>query len=265
MPSATTNDASIHYLDKGKGANILVLLHGFPLSGEMWSPQVDAFAGDWRVIVPDFRGFGKSGETGPFSIEQLADDVHALIQQLKLEKIVLAGLSMGGYVSLAYIKKYPQTLRGLILLDTKAQPDTADGKTTRDRMIAIAHQKGAKAIADLMLPKLVPEEVIQHRPQITRALRQMMETTPPATIAHALAAMRDRPDTTEVLAKVAVPALCIVGEKDGITPPEVMRAMQEKIPKGQIKLILGAGHMSNMEQPSLVNAAIKQFLAPLSA
>jgi 3-oxoadipate enol-lactonase len=265
MPNAIINNTTIHYLDKGDGhAGTLLLLHGFPLSSQMWTPQIDALSGHWRVIAPDFRGFGQSAETGPFSIEQLADDVHELIKQLGLSKIVLAGLSMGGYVALAYVRKYAATLRGLILLDTKAEPDNPEGKINRDRMIAIVKERGAKPIADIMLPKLVPQEILQHRPQIARALRQMMESTRPATIAEALAAMRDRPDRSSELAEITTPTLAIVGDQDVITPPDVMNAMQENIPHSQLKIITASGHMANLEQPSQVNAAIEHFLISLS-
>lgn len=265
MPTITINGVATHYAEKGKpSADTLLLLHGFPLNASMWTPQLEALSARWRAIAPDFRGFGQSAETGPFSIEQLADDTRALVEQLGLGKIVLAGLSMGGYVALAYVRKYADTLRGLILLDTKAEPDTADGKVNRDRMIAIVNQKGAKPIADAMLPKLIPPEAIQHRPQIARALRQMMETTRPATIAHALAAMRDRPDLTGELPQIALPTLTIVGEQDAITPPEVMRAMHEQIPRSQLKVITASGHMTNLEQPSQVNVAMEHFLAELT-
>jgi len=261
MPMANVNGNATHYVDKGDGtAGTILLLHGFPLNGTMWKPQVEALSAKWRVIAPDFRGFGESAETQAFSIEGLAEDVHALAKELGLHKFFLAGLSMGGYVALAYVKKYAATLRGLMLLDTKAEPDTADGKVNRDRMIAIVKDRGAKPIADAMLPKLVPAEVIQHRPQLVRELRQMMEQTRPQTIAHALAAMRDRPDRSEELEKIEVPTLVIVGEKDSITPPEVMKAMAQKIPGAELRVIVGAGHMSNMEQASQVNGVIEQFV-----
>lgn len=264
MPTANVNGNAMHYVDRGDGtAETIVLLHGFPLSGAMWRQQVEGLPAKWRVIVPDFRGFGESAETGAFSIEGLAEDVHALATELGLHRFFLAGLSMGGYVALAYVKKYAMTLRGLILLDTKAEPDTAEGKVNRNRMIAIVNELGAKPIADAMLPKLVPAEVIEHRPALVRELRGMMEGTRPKTIARALAAMRDRPDRTEELAKIEVPTLCIVGEKDSITPPGVMEAMARRIAGAVVKVITGAGHMSNMEQPSQVNGALEQFMASL--
>jgi len=265
MPTIDLNGVKIHYRERGeRNSSALVLLHGFPLDSRMWGAQMEALSNRWRVIAPDFRGFGESGDTGPFTIEQLADDVHALVERLRLGKIVLAGLSMGGYVALAYVRKYQATLRGLILLDTKAEGDSAEGKAGRDKMIETVKREGNTPIADAMLGKLIPEEAVKNRPQLVSELREMIEGTRPETIAHALAAMRDRPDQTEVLARIAVPTLLIVGEKDGITPPDVMRAMQQKIPQSQMKIITGSGHMSPMEQPGQVNAAMEQFLATLN-
>jgi 3-oxoadipate enol-lactonase len=263
MPTATIQGVTTHYLEKGEPhASVIVLLHGFPLSSMMWAAQIDALAERWRVVAPDFRGFGQSGGDGPASIEQLADDAHQLARSLKVPggRFVLAGLSMGGYVAIAYARKYPQTLRGLILLDTKAEPDDAEGKANRDRMISIVNEKGVKPIADAMLGKLIPEEAARNRPQLVRQLRQMMESTPPQAIAGALAAMRDRPDQTAALGSIAVPTLIVVGDQDAVTPPEVARQMQQKIPGSRLKLITASGHMSPMEQPAQVNAAMEQFL-----
>jgi 3-oxoadipate enol-lactonase len=262
MANVSVNGVSLFYDERGaKDAHPLVLLHGFPLDGRMWKAQAEALSDRWRVIAPDFRGFGRSSETGPFTIEQLADDVHALVERLRLGKFVLAGLSMGGYVALAYARKFPQTLRRLMLVDTKAAADTPEAKEGREKMIALVKEIGAKAIADAMLPKLIPEEAIRSRPALVRALRGMMEGTWAETIAHALAAMRDRADQTEFLSSISVPTLILVGEKDAITPPDVARGMQEKIAGSQLKIITGAGHMSPMEQPGQVNSAMAQFLS----
>jgi pimeloyl-ACP methyl ester carboxylesterase len=243
----------------------LVLLHGFPLHGGMWQAQREALASaGWEVIVPDQRGFGRSPEAGPFTIAQLADDVHdALVQGRGLGKIVLAGLSMGGYVALAYAKKYAQTLRGLILLDTKAAGDDAEGKANRDRMIAIAKERGSKPIADAMFGKLIPEETARNRPQLAKTLRDMMESIRPQTIVYALAAMRDRTDQTGMLGQIGVPTFIGVGDQDAITPPDVARGMHEKIPGSQLRIFIGSGHMSPMEQSEQVNAAIAEFLSKL--
>jgi len=208
MASVDVRGTSIHFAERNaQRADALVLLHAFPVHGGMWREVMDGLPATWRVIVPDFRGFGESGgagETAAFTIEALADDVQAMVEQLGLGKVVLAGLSMGGYVALAFAKKYPQSLRGLILLDTKAGADTAEGKENRDRMIAIAREKGAKPIAQAMLGKMIPAETAAHRPKLVQELTEMMEGTRPETIAAALAAMRDRPDRTGELASITV-------------------------------------------------------------
>ena len=193
-------------------------------------------------------------------METLADDLHDLVTQLKLGPFTLAGLSMGGYVALAYVARYLPTLRSLILVDTKSQADNAEGKAGRDKMIALVREQGVKAIADAMLPKLLPDETIKSRPQLVKEIRGIIESQRATTLAHALAAMRDRPDRTGELASIAVPTLAVVGEKDSITPPDVMKTFKEKIARCELVTIPAAGHMTPMEQPAQVNQAITRFL-----
>jgi pimeloyl-ACP methyl ester carboxylesterase len=260
------NGATISYRDEGHGPAVL-LLHGFPLDGRMWDAQVPALAASGhRVIAPDFRGFGRSQPpAGAFSIESLADDVHALAQQLigaTGMPFVLAGLSMGGYVSLAYARKYTDTLRALVLVDTKAESDTPEGKEGRAKMIQLAREKGSVAIGDAMQPKLLSPDTIQHKPAIVKALRAMTDANPAITLEHALAAMRDRPDQSDLLPKLKVPTLIVVGDGDVITPPAVAESMQRAIPGGaHLAVIRGAGHMSPMEQPEQVNRNLIAFLS----
>jgi pimeloyl-ACP methyl ester carboxylesterase len=253
----------IHFIESGAGP-ALVLLHGFPLRADMWQKQIDGLAKGWRVIAPDVRGFKKlAPDPGPFTIERLADDVHQLATDLRLGTFVLGGLSMGGYVALAYVRKYAATLRGLILADTQAAADTAEQRANRERLIAAAGHEGAKAIADAMLPKLIAPETATGRPQLIKQIRDMAESIRPHALAHALAAMRDRPDRTAELADITVPTLLLVGEHDAVTPPDVMQKMAAAIPRAELNIIPSAAHLSPMEQPAQVNTAIKAFLATL--
>ena len=245
--------------DMGKG-EALVLLHGFPLDRRMWEAQVAEFSSRRRVIAPDLRGFGQSFSQEPFTIESLADDVHELLASIRALPCILGGLSMGGYVTLAYIRKYPTDVRGVILVDTKAAADDPQQKEGRGKMIELVRREGAKAVADQMLPRLVAEDVPRSRPAIASALRTMMEACPPKTIEHALAGMRDRPDRTSELGSISVPSLIVVGDADVITPVSVARSMQERIGDATLAVIRGAGHMSPMEQPAQVNQALRQFL-----
>lgn len=262
MATTTISGATMYYVEKGRGTPI-VLLHGFPLDGRMWAGQIESLLASHRVIAPDFRGFGQSPPSGPFTMEALADDVHALAQHLKATPFVLAGLSMGGYVALAYARKYAADLRGLILLDTKAEADTAEGREGRGKMIQLVREKGSAAVGDAMQPRLLPPDAIKSRPRVVKRLREMTDGTPAITIENALVAMRDRPDQTEMLGAIAAPTLVITGDADAITPPAMCEAMQRKIPKSQLVIIKGAGHMTTMEQPEQVNAAMAGFLRRL--
>lgn len=261
MPTKSINGATIHYREKGHDSPAVLLLHGFPVDGRMWDAQLDALSVKHRVILPDFRGFGQSQPpAGPFTMESLADDTHALARELGVTRFVLAGLSMGGYVALAYARKYAATLRGLILLDTKADADTPEGKEGRGKMIQTVREKGSAAIGDAMQPKLLSPDTIQHKPQIVKAIRQMTDHNPPITIEHALAAMRDRLDQTSLLPSLKLPTLIVVGDADSVTPPAVAEGMQKAIPGAQLAIIRGAGHMTPMEQPEQVNAAMLRFI-----
>src|SRR5439155_15735423 len=154
MPARTVNGAALYYEESGKGTP-LVLLHGFPLDCRVWAKQRPALADRFRVITPDLRGFGQSKSSDSFSIESLADDVHELLKTIGALPCILGGLSMGGYVTLAFAKRYPTDLRGLVLIDTKAEGDTADGKAAREKMIQLAREKGSKAVAEQMMPKML--------------------------------------------------------------------------------------------------------------
>lgn len=264
MPTLPIDSTTIHYEQRGPADGpALILLHGFPVTSRMWDAQLEGLSAKHRVIAPDYRGFGQSPHAGPFTIQSLADDVHAIASALGLTTFVLGGLSMGGYVALAYARRYAENLRGLILLDTRAGADTPEGKQNRNTMIQIATDKGSAAIADAMQPKLFAPDTLEHKPNLVKRYREMAESNPPITLAHALAAMRDRPEQTGMLKSIAVPTLIVVGEADAVTPPAVAEAMQKEIPDAQLAVIRGAGHMSPMEQPEQVNAAINRFLDAL--
>ena len=263
MPQLQINDVTLHYEAQGAGTALL-LLHAFPVHSGMWRAQTAELAKIARVTTLDFRGFGQSSKTGPFKIDQLADDVHALASHLQLGKFVLAGISMGGYVALSYARRYASTLAGLVLLDTRADGESAEGKVNRDRMIEIARTRGAKPIADAMLGKLLSPHAAEHRPDLVRELRDMMESTDPATLAHALAAMRDRADHTYFLPDIKIPTQIIVGDQDAVTPPEIAEKMRHAIPDSSLAVINDSGHMSPLEKPEKVSGVLHDFLTRLA-
>lgn len=249
---------SLSYTDRGEGIPV-VLMHGFPLDRRMWDTQVAELSSSRRVIAPDLAGFGQSQSDEPFTMESQADAVHALLDELGALPCVLAGLSMGGYIALAYACKYPADLRGLMLVDTKAEGDSAEQKQGRQKMIELVRARGSKAVAEQMLPRMLAPDTPQKRPVVAQALRSIMEACPPKTIEHALVAMRDRPDRSPNLPSISVPTLIIVGDADSITPVPVAEQMQKQIPNAQLVVIKGAGHMSPMEQPAQVNRAMGGF------
>src|SRR6266542_306071 len=146
MPTKSINGATIPYQERGRGVPV-VLVHGFPLDSGMWEAQLDALSDRYRVIAPDLRGFGQSISTEPFTIASQADDVHALLKELGALPCVLAGLSMGGYIALAFSRKYASDLRALTLIDTRSEGDTPQGKENRNKMIQLVRDNGSKAVA----------------------------------------------------------------------------------------------------------------------
>ncbi len=256
----------MRYDDVGQGKP-LVLLHGWPLSAAMWRPQIAALQKFCRLVVPDLRGFGGTpGFEGAPSLEQMADDVNMLLDQIPIqEPIVLAGLSMGGYVALEFARKYAGRLRGLILADTRAEGDSAEGKANRDKMIAFAEQHTAGEVMDQLAPKLFAADTLKDRPEVVAELRKVGAAQSRAGIISGARALRDRPDQTPFLAAIKAPSLVIVGSEDALTPPAMSQTLVAGIQGAKLVTIPGAGHMSNLEQPDLFNDAVRSFLRTLPA
>jgi 3-oxoadipate enol-lactonase len=250
--------------DTGGSGTPLVLLHGYPLSPVMWRPQIDGLADVARVIVPAAPGFGGSElDPGGWTIDGFADRLAEWLTAAGIGKVAIGGLSMGGYVALAFAHRHPDRLRGLILADTKAEPDDEAAKANRDKMTAFARERGAAAVIDAMLPKMVCEKTRVERPDVVAEVKRIASGQPVEAIVAALKALRDRPDATAGLKEVRVPTLVVVGEADEITPPAAVRRMTEAIPGALQVDILGAGHLSSLETPTEFNVAVRSFLANL--
>jgi 3-oxoadipate enol-lactonase len=261
MNEQLTPDGKTAYIEAGHGRP-LVLLHGFPLSKAMWLPQRGGLATLTRVLAPDLPGFGGSrGFEGTPSIDAMADRVVEFIDALRIrEPVILCGLSMGGYVALGVSRRHSDRLRGLILADTKADPDDEAGKANRDRTIALAKASGSSAVIDQMMPKLVGSETAERRPEVASELRSIAAAQSSAAVIAALQAMRDRPDANPGLANIAVPTLVLVGEQDTLIPPAKGAELARAISGSELVTIPGAGHIANMERPEAFNAAIRAFL-----
>jgi len=195
-----------------------------------------------------------------YSMTTYTDDLAALLDTLGIDKAVLCGLSMGGYIALAFARRWPERLSGLVLMDTRAEPDSAEGRRGRDAQAALARERGAGAVADAMLPKLLGDPDATHSPEAIR-VRRMIEATPVAGIAGALVAMRDRADSTDLLPALgAIPVLVAVGEHDRIAPAAGAEAMAAAIPGARFEVILGAGHIPPVERPAETTALLADFL-----
>ena len=252
------------YVVSGTGTP-LVLLHAFPLDGRMWAPQVDGLAGTYQVVVPDLRGFGAARDQAveEAGMDLLADDLARLLDDRGLDRVVLGGLSLGGYVALALMRRHADRVSGLVLLDTKA---TADGDQARKDRLEMAERvlvEGNGFVPEAMLPKLLGETSRRERPQVVERVTELILEQDPRAIAGAQRGMAARPDSTGLLASITVPTLVLTGEEDQATPPEQGRELAAGIPGARFLLVEEAGHLSNLEQPEIVNEALLDFLAPL--
>jgi pimeloyl-ACP methyl ester carboxylesterase len=250
--------------DLGSGSPV-ILLHAFPLSRAMWAPQIEALQDSYRVIAPDLRGFGGSqGFTETPSLDRMADDVAELLDELQVrERVVLGGLSMGGYTAFAFARRHADRLRGLILADTKAEPDDDAAKAYRARMIAFAAEHSALDVLEQLLDKLVCPETMTRRPEVVATVRHIAASQSSAAIIGSMQAMRGRPDSRLSLAAIAVPTLVVVGENDTFTPPALSETLASGIRGAKLVRIPGAGHFSNLENPVEFNAAVRSFLQAL--
>jgi pimeloyl-ACP methyl ester carboxylesterase len=251
----------LNVVERGRGAP-LVFVHGYPLDHSMWGEQLEGLADICRVIAPDLRGFGASDVTpGTVSMRLMADDVAGLLDALKIkEPIAFCGLSMGGYVAWQFALAYRARLAKLILCDTRAVADSADAAAGRRKTAERVLTEGSAAAADGLIPKLFAPATYQNQMQIVEATRQVILRTKPEGIAAALRGMAERPDVTSQLGEIDVPALLICGEHDSISPPDEMRQIAAKMPNAAYQQISEAGHMSPLEQPAAVNAAIREFV-----
>lgn len=245
--------------ERPRGA--LVLLHAFPLNAQMWEPQLALADDGWRVIAPDLRGLG-AGERDPAtgSMDDYAADLIDLLDALHIEDAVIGGLSLGGYVTFALFRHARRYFRGLVLADTRPQADAPEGIEGRKRMLGLVRGKGAAAVADEMLPKLLGETTRRENPDLVRRVRDLIVSNSVEGIAGAITALMTRADSTAILPTIHCPTLILVGEQDMLTPPALSQEMQRAIAGSEVAIIAGAGHLSSLEQPAAFNAALARFL-----
>jgi 3-oxoadipate enol-lactonase len=259
---ALVGDAEIAFDDIGTGLPV-VFLHAFPLNRTMWDPQVGALVAECRCIPIDFRGFGESTVVGPYTIDRYADDVAGVLDTLQIERAVVVGLSMGGYVAFALWRRHRARIRGLVLADTRAPADSAETLERRRAMIDAAEDQGSSAVANMQIAGLMGKTTRDKRPDIYDAMHRMMAQAPAAGIIGALEAMIERPDSTPTLATIDVPTLIVVGDEDVLTPAKDARIMQASLPGSRLEILQQAGHLSNVERPAAFNTVVSEFVGSL--
>jgi len=260
-------DVTISYEDSGAllpaSQPTILFIHGYPLSRELWKPQMSDLAGSARLLSPDLRGFGESGATpGPYSMELLADDCIAFLDQLGVvQPVIICGLSMGGYIAFALFRKYPMRVGGLILAATRAAGDSLEAKTNRDKAIVLAEKEGVEAIVRLMLPKMLASRTYTSRHELVEHVRSILLSASVPGITGVLAGMRDRPDSTSLLSQIEVPTLLIFGEEDQFALQPEVEAIRHSIRGAKLHWIPDAGHLPNLEQPAIFNSLVQEYLA----
>ncbi|HEV2800958.1 MAG TPA: alpha/beta fold hydrolase [Pyrinomonadaceae bacterium] len=267
MSIARVRGIELAYDVAGAGGVPIVLLHGFPFNRTLWREQVEAFDDRYQLITPDLRGHGETTATHePATMEAMAEDVAALLDELGITgRVVLGGLSMGGYVALAFCRLFPERVAALVLADTRAQADTDEARLTREETATRALDEGMHTIADSMLPKLLAPSTHAERPEIVERVREMILKTDPRGAAAALRGMAVRHDQTQFLREIDRPALVVVGSLDAITPPADSERMHREIRGSRLAVIEGAGHVSNIERAAEFNRALENFLRELDA
>jgi pimeloyl-ACP methyl ester carboxylesterase len=255
----------LHVREAGSGLPV-VLLHAFPLSSAMWLEQRNGLGDVCRLVTPDLRGFGGSqlGYDEP-SLDHMADDVAALLDKLSLERIVLGGLSMGGYVAMAFLRRHGDRVTGLLLADTKASADAEAARANRHRIADALDESGTtQVLLDDVLPSLMGETTVAERPMIQGRVRALVEDAPPAAAAWAQRAMADRPDSFDTLRAVTVPALVVAGDQDALSSVTDAQAMADALPAARLVVVPRCGHLSAVEVPEAFNVAAREFLTSLA-
>lgn len=248
--------------EHGEGKPV-VLLHAFPLSRKMWQPQVKALKGkNYRLILPDLRGFGESHSFSDLnSMEDMAKDIAEMLEVLKIERAIIGGLSMGGYVTFELFQLIPEKFAALILCDTNSSADTAEKRESRFDLIAKVEKNGVQSLIDEMLFKLLGEYTKKSNPALVKQLeKSYSEVNPKAAIA-ALYGMAQRNDNSNVLNKNSLPTILIFGNEDEVANLETATKMQQKILNSRLEVVENAGHYSNLEQPVHFNSILDNFLS----
>src|SRR6187399_344230 len=256
------NNLTVSYSDQGPDdAPIIIFIHGFPLNKSMWDMQVETLKKNYRVITYDIRGHGNSDPgIDEFFIELFVNDLLRFIKKLGIEKSILCGLSLGGYIALNAVLKYPDRFDGLILNDTQCIADTPEIRENRCNAIIRIKEKGVEQYADEIIKNLFAQETFTKNKNAIHAVKEMIISTPKQSLCNTLHALAERKETCTQLHEINIPVLIMVGKEDKITPIAAARQMHELILNSKLEIIQQAGHLSNLEDPAAFNTNLVKFL-----
>jgi 3-oxoadipate enol-lactonase len=259
------NGANINYVEVGNPDRMSVtFLHGFPFSLEMWNNQLEAVGQHHRAIAYDIRGHGQSDILdGQYTIEGHVDDLIALLDHLGVDRTVIVGLSMGGYIALRALQRNPERFSAAVLCDTRAEADANDGKLKRFETIRAVKEHGSAHFAESFVKAVFSPQTFERSPETVATIEKTIARTPPLSIAGTLLALASRMDTSLILEQISMPMLLMVGEQDLVTPPSASRTIHERVKGSQLVVIPDAAHMSNLENPRHFNTHLLSFLDSL--
>ncbi|MGA7827769.1 MAG: alpha/beta fold hydrolase [Geobacteraceae bacterium] len=258
---AHINGISLSYGDSGKGPAV-VLLHGFPLSRDMWTPQEEPLLkAGFRLVTPDLRGFGESEvPEGPYCMSLFADDVVALLDHLEIDRAVIGGMSMGGYILLNLLERYPERVVAACFITTRSSSDNEEAKAGRLALLKKTKKDGTGSLAELSTLTLLAGETLRRDPELVSTVYRWMTSVDIRGIEGALHALLERKDYSSLLGNFDIPSLVIGAEQDNTVQPEDLRALSEGLPNNELCIIHQAGHMANLEQPEAFNKCLLRFL-----
>jgi 3-oxoadipate enol-lactonase len=261
---AVIDSLELAYDDVGSGLPV-VFLHAFPLNRTMWAPQVSALVERCRCLAVDLRGFGESSKTPPYSMEQYADDLAHLLEQLHVDKVVLVGCSMSGAIALSFWRRHRTRVRALVLVGARAGVDSDETLSRRRHLIHVVREQGSIAVANAQIATLVGATTREKQPDTYDAVHRMAAVSPVEGIVGALEAMMLRPDSTSTLPTIDVPTLVIAGDEDTAVPLREAQLIHQQIPGSRLETIEQSGHLSNLERPAAFNHVLTEFLVALTA
>ncbi len=257
----TIQSTEIAWEEAGSGLPV-VFVHGLPFQKGMWAPQMSVLSKKFKVIALDLPGFGESGDPqGTPSMDSLADLLFQFCQFLSLGPLVLVGHSMGGYAALSFARRYPDQLKGLVMVASRAISDSAEAASNRKSIAARLMAESPEFVAEAMLPRMLATD--QHDLNLRFAVRQLMNPLRARGIAWAQLAIASRVDFSPLLGEITAPSLVICGEKDAVVPLEESGVMAAGFQNGRLEVVAKAGHMVSWEQPKAVNDSLQKWMLKL--